>query len=61
MHKYCKGCLTYNEKNDRCSDLVVSLFDSKKDCPCKECLIKVMCKEGCKDYREFHDFIKTDK
>jgi hypothetical protein len=60
MHESCKGCLTYNETNDSCSDLVSFLFDSKYYCPCTSCLIKVMCREGCTKYREFHDFIKTD-
>jgi len=46
-----------NDKFKQVVNLIVSLFDSRKDCPCKECLIKMMCREGCKNYRDFHDFI----
>lgn len=48
----CSGCLTSTAGCDvivnfsNCSDLA-------KECPCKDCLIKSMCKNGCKDFSLF--------
>jgi len=54
MNEHCKSCLTYNENQDRCGILIASELNSKGNCPCSDCLVKVMCNKGCSDYNKFH-------
>jgi hypothetical protein len=52
MHESCKGCLTYNKKDDKCIAFVPNL---KGECPCSHCLVKTMCDDGCNKYDEYTD------
>lgn len=47
----CEGCPT------ACIIQDATLFLSKK-CPCQECLLKVICYEGCKEYTIFMQYLK---
>jgi len=38
----CEGCTSACNLNS----------EQRRYCPCKECLVKVMCKTGCDDYKE---------
>jgi hypothetical protein len=58
MHEHCKSCLTYNEYSDKCGILIASELNLKGDCPCTNCLIKVMCNKGCDDYNNFKEINK---
>ncbi len=46
--KLCRGCTTLNmDRSNICS---LSRFNKKGECPCSECLIKVICSKGCPKY-----------
>ena len=48
MTDYCKGCRIYSSKyKTSCVD------NSDGDCPCSECIIKVMCRKACLEYDIF--------
>ncbi len=42
----CEGCLNYDPKINECHDR----FPMLDGCPCRECLIKVMCKTACESF-----------
>ena len=44
----CKGCLLY-ENNMYCG---TRKSPNRINCPCQNCIIKVMCNTGCQDYRD---------
>lgn len=55
----CDGCLNYRVYKSLCSCSATTFraVNFKKiidvsECPCAECLIKVMCTTQCKDYAE---------
>jgi len=55
MSKYpCKGCLVY-EASRRGKFISCDALDRgiQQYCPCVNCVVKVMCHEGCEDYRNF--------
>lgn len=47
----CEGCYSYSMNqhydNDVCS---FEQFNENGECPCTECLIKMMCSNGCEEY-----------
>ncbi len=52
MRDECEGCSVLKPNED--CNLVNAVIESNegilKDCPCKECLIKVMCNIPCPEY-----------
>ena len=50
MSDHCKGCKTYNEHTNKC----VAFFPNLKgECPCSNCLVKMICNYGCNNYNEY--------
>lgn len=49
-HKYCKGCNIYEDY--KCS-LDLSNIDGK--CPCRECIIKMVCTDSCQLLDDFYE------
>ena len=50
--KLCIGCDTY--KNNVCLvEPTIIRKGIKKMCPCRTCLVKVMCDNTCKEYKEY--------
>ncbi len=49
MSTGCKGCTMY-ENDTHCI-----IIENKKDgkCPCKNCLVKVVCEYSCEEYDEY--------
>lgn len=47
----CKGCFSF--ENNICEILTLGFRYSAEKCPCKECLIKVVCEDGCENYYKF--------
>lgn len=45
--KRCKGCRPRKFDSYQCSFMVLDL---RKNCPCKECPVMVMCQSYCDDY-----------
>ncbi len=54
MVKMCKGCTTYERHIEDSENYSQCEGHMKKhvDCPCQNCLIKVMCDDVCEEYRE---------
>jgi len=44
MSLSCEGCRVYNERNSKCN--CMDLMETS-DCPCRICLIKMVCKDSC--------------
>jgi len=51
QNEHCKGCATFNLIDD--PNLQVDCPDSNYEgnCPCTECVVKVMCLLECDDYK----------
>ena len=49
MNKLCKGCYTYEQykKNPKYGVECAGYKIRDKNCPCMNCLIKVMCLKAC--------------
>lgn len=45
----CEGCTMF-EKNEWC---YIVKHGREKNCPCRACLIKVMCYASCDEYNEY--------
>lgn len=45
----CRGCTVRRFDSYTCSFMVLDL---RKNCPCRECLVMVMCQTYCNDYHE---------
>lgn len=53
----CKGCVIYNnvaeegpyDRNGKCPGRLEILISK---CPCRICLVKVLCKDGCDLFRD---------
>jgi hypothetical protein len=43
MKDYCKGCAAY----DKYGICEMNKFNDNGECPCSECIIKMMCNEAC--------------
>jgi hypothetical protein len=54
MPECCKGCYTFLKDltlpDPGCAH---NHFNLNGECPCTECIIKVMCSESCSDYDAF--------
>ena len=45
----CKGCLIYENYMYSC---IIKTSPNRLNCPCPNCIVKVMCKIGCQDYKD---------
>lgn len=49
MNRCCKGCASY-------IDHECEIIDTNEGgCPCNDCLIKIMCGDGCDEYYEYYE------
>lgn len=48
MHNDCEGCLLPSS----CG--IKDLYDNYDDCPCMNCLVKVMCSIVCKERMDYY-------
>lgn len=46
----CKGCYTYTNIYNDCSPRLMAKSDK---CPCRMCLVKVVCGIACEEYSNF--------
>jgi hypothetical protein len=57
MNIICKGCNKYRKQ--RCS---LTLIGQANKCICKDCLVKVMCKERCYErIKQYEDLNKLER
>ena len=52
MNDHCVGCISYIASK---YDLycLYSRYSTNGECPCSECVIKVMCKDPCNEFENF--------
>lgn len=48
----CKGCLVFSD-DGRCLTGLDPHLSETEQCPCMNCLVKMICDEDCSDYREY--------
>lgn len=48
----CRGCILFRMYGRGCHNI---LSDTEKDCPCRSCLIKVVCQVVCCEYSNYMD------
>ena len=46
----CKGCYTYGVDVEAC---VINGMNPLNPCPCRDCIIKMVCKLGCEDLDDY--------
>ena len=56
----CEGCILYKDKDLNYYCFSQDKPDLKKECPCKDCLIKTMCSILCDERVLFVDKILAD-
>ena len=62
MNKGCKGCYSWESNN--VLEKIICTCNIKMmegSCPCKTCLIKVMCMSGCEKYKEYKILMTEDR
>ena len=52
MTDECVGCIEYDEETKLCAHVPEMIRD---ECPCRNCLIKMMCENLCSPFRIFLD------
>lgn len=52
MESECKGCKSYDEK-EYCRFGIIQNIENTKGCPCRTCLIKVVCNDLCDEFLEY--------
>ena len=57
IYDCCKGCLIF-EAEGECH---MTQHNMQEQCPCVDCLIKVMCGDPCDDMEDFFNSIHEDK
>jgi len=51
---YCEGCATYHLYHHSYGPTLCRYADNNNDkCPCSLCIIKMMCKTVCDDFKDF--------
>ncbi len=43
----CKGCMSTYEGRNAIERCMIFQWGNRKECPCRECLIKVICNHNC--------------
>lgn len=51
MSNECKGCIVYNEDDNRCAIEIIPHISETEHCPCINCIVKVMCKVVCQEFK----------
>jgi hypothetical protein len=49
----CKGCSVISSKGE-CVTAATDTFGN--ECPCRKCLVKVMCNDGCDDWKQYRGY-----
>jgi hypothetical protein len=55
INKHCKGCTINAERSP--DDCCVDKSNENGDCPCSDCIIKMICDIECNTFREYQDKI----
>lgn len=64
MENECKGCLThdnYNNPQDKlhCAMYIIPHLSKTQQCPCLNCIVKVVCVNRCKAFQDYIDLPKS--
>jgi len=53
----CEGCIEYNKEIKSCYMLIKKL---EPECPCRNCIIKVMCHKECHEFQVLNNSERND-
>ena len=55
MSNECKGCIVYSEKRKVCASGIIPHISEIKQCPCLNCIVKIMCKSVCQEFKIYSE------
>lgn len=59
MDDACRGCVIYNESNKNkgnngaCPIGIIPVISKSEECPCRKCLVKMMCTGVCDEFKVY--------
>lgn len=53
----CKGCMWYNLKLSECDLSITPYASETEQCPCMNCLVKMICETECEDFQQYSSII----
>ena len=53
---YCKGCITYTREHG--CHFSAHNDEAEGQCPCSQCIVKVMCENMCVDFMSYKKFMR---
>lgn len=54
MKNECEGCIAYYSEEKKCCRLgVIPCISESLQCPCRTCIIKVICDNTCEDFMNY--------
>ena len=60
MTNECKGCM-YCDINGVCGMRIIPYLSKTKQCPCMNCIVKIMCKGICEEFIIYDNYQKKVK
>jgi len=51
--RICKGCSNAINNNEGCTVCIEPVSERGEECPCSICLIKMMCRHSCLEFRDY--------
>jgi len=58
MSKECEGC---NRYSTYCKIGLIPKISRRAECPCRTCLVKVMCVASCTDFRRYEELSREQR
>lgn len=56
----CKGCICC-EINGSCGMGITPYISETVHCPCLNCIVKVICRDICEEFKKYDNYQKKDK
>lgn len=53
MEIECEGCTLYSRYLAKCTDYIIPHISETLQCPCRTCIVKVVCNYTCKDFKAY--------
>lgn len=55
MYNECKSCMSYADNNNHVCQAGVRPQIGTQECPCRSCLVKVMCVQPCESLKKYRE------
>ncbi len=59
--KGCRGCMRGYEGMNRIDNCIIFRYGDAKECPCRECLVKVTCNRVCQPLTDMIEVVMDSK